>query len=175
MILTAKQMPTHLNHVIIAPTSQTDLEALAKLHAVVFGPGRFARTAYRVREGQPSISAFCRTAKVDGYLIASVTYTPIYIGARSGALLLGPLAVAGAYANIGIGGKLIATSLEAAKNEGIRLVVLVGELAYYKRFGFVQVPPGQICLPGPADPARILACKLDESAMCDYRGLISAF
>ena len=166
-------MPSQLDSIIIAATSETDLAALGKLHEVIFGPGRFAKTAYRVREGQPPISAFCHTAKLDEQLIASVTFTRICIGAKPDAVMLGPLAVSPAYANLGIGRKLITTGLETVRTRGIRLVLLVGEPAYYVRFGFAQVAQGQIRLPGPADPARILACALDEAALSDYQGLVS--
>jgi len=167
-------MAPQLNDVVIAPTSENDLLEMKRLHARIFGPGRFARTAYRIREGHPLISRFCHTAKLNGRLVASVTLTPVIIGNKADALLLGPLAVSSAHANIGIGRKLIKKSLAAAKAEGIRLVVLVGELAYYKRVGFTRVPYGHITFPGPADPMRILSCALDNTALDDYRGLIRA-
>ena len=46
------------------------------LHARAFGPGRFARTAYRVREGTPEFSPFCRVCRIDGRLAAAVRFTP---------------------------------------------------------------------------------------------------
>ena len=52
--------------------------------------------------------------------------------------------------------------------------MLVGDEPYYARFGFVRVPPGQIWLGGPADPARILAAELAPGALSIYRGLVSA-
>jgi len=57
---------------------------------------------------------------------------------------------------------------------GLQLCVLVGNAPYYARFGFVPVPIGQIWLPGPADPARILAAELAPGALGRYRGVVSA-
>jgi len=150
-----------------------DADAVSKLHARVFGPGRFARTAYRVREGTGQRSAFCRLALVDGTVIAALRMTPVTIGETPGALLLGPLAVHPDYANQGHGRRLIAESLDAARSHGVSLVVLVGDESYYARLGFVPVPPGQMWLRGPVDPARILALELTKGALTSFRGLIA--
>ena len=151
-----------------------DLPQIFDLHARVFGPGRFTRTAYRIREGTPLISPYCLLARIEGALIAAIRFTNVKIGGQDKVLLLGPLAVEPQWAGQGYGRRLIAAGLEIAKADGVRLSVLVGDMAYYQRFGFVRVPPGQIRLPGPADPARILACELEAGALTSYRGLVSA-
>jgi predicted N-acetyltransferase YhbS len=138
----------------------------------VFGPGRFARTAYRVREGTPFASRFCRVYESHGRIIAALRMTPILIGGMPGGLLLGPLAVALDRANQGFGRQLIADSLEQATREGVELVVLVGDLPYYGRLGFVPSKPGRIVLPGPADPARLLVKELREGAAERFSGMV---
>ncbi|MEZ5855706.1 MAG: N-acetyltransferase [Hyphomicrobiaceae bacterium] len=151
-----------------------DMSEVSALGVRVFGPGRFARTAYRVREGTPDVSPYCRLAECEGKIIASLRMTEIEIGGRSGGLLLGPLAVDPAHENKGYGRRLIAESLEIARRGGLRLVLLVGDLAYYGRLGFVVVPPGQIQLPGPADPARVLALELAAGALTVTGGPVTA-
>ena len=99
---------------------------------------------------------------------------PILIGGKGGALLLGPLAVDPDFANQGYGRGLVGKALEAARAAGIALVVLVGDEPYYARLGFKRVPPGQIVLPGPADPERLLAVELAEGALAGYAGLVVA-
>jgi predicted N-acetyltransferase YhbS len=156
------------------PLTPADLPHVSLLHAKVFGPGRFARTAYRVREHSPEISSYCRAA-VDGErIIAAVRFTKVGIGGIGGALLLGPLAVDPDFAGQGYGRALIAEALDAAKAAGVRLVVLVGDEPYYGRFGFKPVPPGQITLPGPVDPRRLLAAELAEGALAGSRGIVAA-
>jgi len=154
--------------------SPADLTAISALHAAVFGPGRFARTAYRVREGTPSVSRYCRVMLANDRIIASLRLTAIRIGGEGGALLLGPLAVDGAYTGQGFGRRLVGEALEAAKADGIALVVLVGDLPYYGRLGFKAVPPGQIVFPGPVDRTRLLAAELQDGALTRYRGLVAA-
>lgn len=151
-----------------------DLPAIIALHETVFGPGRFARSAYRVREGKGLTSRFCRLAEREGELIASLRLTEILIGGKPGAALLGPIAVAAKFSNQGFGRRLIAEALEEMRSCGVALVVLVGDEPYYGRLGFKVVPPGQITFPGPANPARILACELQPGALAHYRGCVSA-
>jgi predicted N-acetyltransferase YhbS len=138
------------------------------------GPGRFARTAYRVREGAPDASRYCRIGLLDDLLIAAVRFTEVTIGGRGGALLLGPLAVDPAFGNRGYGRGLAARALAEAGAAGIALVVLVGDEPYYARLGFHRVPRGQIVLPGPVDPDRLLAAELVGGALAGYSGLVRA-
>jgi predicted N-acetyltransferase YhbS len=154
------------------PAIEADMPAIAELGARVFGPGRFARTAYRVREGTPDVSAFCRVATMGDRLVAAIRMTEIAIGEQGGALLLGPLAVDPDFANQGHGRRLIAESAAAAREAGRQLVLLVGDMPYYGRLGFIAVPKGQIEMPGPVDPARLLALELQEGALERFRGSV---
>ena len=82
--------------VIYRELTDGDSACISRLHAHVFGPGRFARTAYRVREQSGAaalVSPLCRAAFLGNRLVASVTMTPVAIGPDCEALLLGPLAV----------------------------------------------------------------------------------
>ncbi len=158
------------------PVAPADLPAISALHAEVFGPGRFARAAYRVREAASvsPISPFCRVSIMDDRIVAAVRLTEITIGGKGGARLLGPLVVARDLGHQGFGRALVAEALEAARAAGIRLVVLVGDEPYYSRLGFKRVLPGRIALPGPVNPARILAAELEAGASADYAGAIAA-
>lgn len=158
----------------IRPVTPGDISSIAALHARIFGPGRFTRSAYRVREGAPKISTFCRQALKAGDLLAAVSFTRITIGETPNALLLGPLAVAPEVANKGLGRRLIAESLEEAKRQGIEVVILVGDKPYYERFGFDRVEPGRIQLPGPVAPDRILAWQSEPDAITQFSGLVTA-
>jgi predicted N-acetyltransferase YhbS len=160
--------------VAIRKARPEDIDEISKLHARVFGPGRFARSAYRVREGNGHLSRFCLVACLGNKIVASVRTTEITIGGTKGAVLLGPVAVDADHRTFGLGGKLIASALEAARNGGSKLVVLVGDHPYYGRFGFRPVPPGQIVFPGPVSPFRILACELEADTLHNYRGKVVA-
>jgi predicted N-acetyltransferase YhbS len=140
------------------------------INAEAFGPGRFARAAYRIREGGPHRRDLSFVALVGGKVIASVRMTPIAAG-KGRALLLGPLAVRPAYKNLGIGKRLVAIALEAARKDGAGLVILVGDAPYYSPLGFSKVVPyGQLVMPRPVDPTRLLAAELVPGALEAFRG-----
>ena len=155
------------------PVTPADLPAIHALHARTFGPGRFVRTAYRVREGTPAISRYCRATYLGERLIAAVRMTPISIGGAEGALLLGPLVVDPDFAGQGFGKRLIAEMIETARADGLKLILLVGDEPYYGRFGFRPVPPGQIAMPGPVNPQRLLAAELTDDALSGMHGLVA--
>ncbi len=151
-----------------------DDAAIERLVARTFGPGRFARTAYRLREGNPHRRDLSFTAYIGTMLVGSVRLTPIFIG-EIPALLLGPLTVEPPFRSHGIGRRLVETSLDAARAQSAgagaaRLVLLVGDEPYYGRMGFQRVPQGQVSLPGPVDPARVLVCPLDATPLEAVRG-----
>jgi predicted N-acetyltransferase YhbS len=162
------------SEIVMRPVAPGDLAAIRDLHARAFSPGRFARTAYRIREGTGAFSPFCRVCLIDGRPVAAVRFTPIVIGGKSKALLLGPLAVDPAFANRGYGRGLVATALEDARAAGIALVVLVGDEPYYGKLGFRRIPSGQITLPGPADPNRLLTAELTPGALQAFFGVVAA-
>ena len=153
-----------------------DVDAVARLHDRVFGPGRFARTAYRVREGRPNkgmpLSAYCRCVVQGARMIGALSLTEIKIGGNEGALLLGPIVVDQEFSGQGYGRGMIADAMEAARRGGVRLVVLVGDAPYYGPLGFQVIPAGQIVLPGPVNPARLLAAELQPGALAEYHGII---
>jgi predicted N-acetyltransferase YhbS len=167
-------MTSDVPAVVTRRAEPADLPAIAALQARAFSPGRFARTAYRVREGAPILSPYCRVALIGERLIAAVRMTPITIGGQSGALLLGPLAVEPELAGRGYARRLVTEALDAARAAGETLVVLVGDMAYYGRLGFAPIPPGQIRLPGPVDPTRMLAAELVAGALEKFRGMVAA-
>ena len=72
--------------------------------------------------------------------------------------------------NHGIGMALVRRSLEAAISEGHKLVLLVGDEPFYKRAGFHKVPRGQLEMPGPVDPDRLLALELEPGVMAGAKG-----
>lgn len=154
------------------PAHETDIEAL---HDLSFGPGRFAKTAYRMREGVPPVASlsFVAFAEIDGvpHMVGSIRFSPLVIGGEKG-LLLGPLAMDPAVRGQGGGLDLMRTALDAARAEGHRFVILVGDAPYYAKVGFKQVPAGKITLPGPVDKSRLLYCELAPGAFDAVAGVV---
>ena len=155
----------------LRPLHAADLPQIEKLDERAFGPGRFARTAYRLREGVGPDFALSFVAHVGTLLVGSNIMTPVKCGDVE-MMLLGPLTVEPAFRSRGIGEALAMRSLEAARAAGQKLVLLVGDEPYYGRLGFKRVPYGRITLPGPVDPARVLICELVDGAFEGVSGVV---
>jgi predicted N-acetyltransferase YhbS len=63
-------------------------------------------------------------------------------------------------------------ALKDAKTKGHRLVLLVGDEAYYGRVGFKAVPKGRASMPGPVDYSRLLVAELVDGAFAGVSGAV---
>jgi len=152
----------------IAPERAECADAIEALHEDAFGPGRFTRAAFRLREQGPHDAAFSFVAlSAGGELLGSVRMTPVVTDASGHhGYLLGPLAVAVAHKNRGFGRALVRRAVEQAGAIGTaRFVLLVGDAPYYGPLGFVPVRPGRLAMPGPVDPTRLLVHPLGDEAV----------
>jgi predicted N-acetyltransferase YhbS len=139
----------------------------------IFGPGRLAKTAERLREGREPARELSFTARVGGELVGCVRLWPIRIGGRA-AIFLGPFAVDPSWRGRGLGAALIRRACEAAKDAGHDVVLLVGDALYFAPLGFRPVEPGRIRLPGPVDPRRVLTRALTPHGADGLEGLVTA-
>jgi predicted N-acetyltransferase YhbS len=155
---------------ILAETAN-DAPAIERLHERTFGPGRFVLSAYRLREHVDHLLDLSFTAWIGTLLVGSVRQLPIVID-ETPALLLGPLTVEPPFRSRGVGRALLDRALKDAKARGHRLVLLVGDEAYYRRVGFKAVPKGRASMPGPVDYSRLLVAELVEGAFTDVSGAV---
>lgn len=148
-------------------------DELTALFDEIIGPGRFARTAYRLREQARAEHGFGFNLMHQGRLIGTISFTPLLIGGRKGACLLGPLAIYEAYRGDGLGLSLMQRGMEEARQHGQKATILVGDLEYYKLAGFTRIPPGKLIMPGPVDPGRLLGFEMEEGALQELNGTVS--
>jgi predicted N-acetyltransferase YhbS len=162
-----------MNDLSLSILAETPNDALAieRLHERTFGPGRFVLSAYRLREHVDHLLDLSFTAWIGTLLVGSVRQLPVCIG-DTPALLLGPLTVEPPFRDRGVGRALLARALNEARARGHRLVLLVGDEAYYGPVGFKAVPKGRASMPGPVDYSRLLVAELVEGAFTDVSGAI---
>lgn len=161
---------TDLSLTILAETAN-DAQAIERLHDRTFGPGRFVLSAYRLREHVDHRLELSFTAWIGTLLVGSVRQLPIVIG-ETKALLLGPLTVEPPFRSHGVGRALLERALKEAREKGHRLVLLVGDEAYYSRVGFKAVPKGRASMPGPVDYSRLLVAELVDGAFEGVSGAV---
>ncbi len=132
-----------------------------------FGSDRLAKRSYHFRRNVARVDALCLVARDPGSptIVGGIRYWPVTIGQMATpALLLGPLAIQPARRGTGVGAALMRCSLAMAEAAGHRVVVLVGDLAYYGRFGFSPAGPRGIFMTQEA-PERVLAAELQPGAL----------
>lgn len=149
------------------PETPADADQVTALVDVAFGPGRHSKTAERLREA--SAPACGLVMRDGGRLVGSVRLWRIRVG-ETAALFLGPIAVEATARKAGLGAALVQSSLVCAAREGVGGVLLVGDLPFFGRFGFRELP-GAV-MPGPVDPRRLLWCAI--SAPCPSGVVVGA-
>ena len=150
---------------MIEPERPADAAAAEDLVDAAFGPGRYAKTAERLREGNTPVLAF--VARRDRRVVGSVRLWPVTVGGAP-ALFLGPIAVDEAERKSGVGAALVEAACAAAEERGWSTVLLVGDTPYFGRFGFQRAEG--VTLPGPVDPRRVLVRCAGEAR----RGMVVA-
>jgi predicted N-acetyltransferase YhbS len=148
-----------------------DATGIEPLNAESFGPGRFAKAAYRLREGVAPVAKIGMVAAEDGALRGSVQFWPVKVGGHE-ALLLGPLAVRSDQRGRGIGIALMQAGIDAAHQGPWTCILLVGDEPYYAKVGFARLPKGRVKFPGPVDPDRVLGLSLRPGGLLNLSGQI---
>ena len=163
-----------LSRITIRDERRSDVAAREELLDKAMGPGRFTKSSERLREGRVPARGLAFTAVEGTCLIGTIRLWPVTAGAAGGCLLLGPLAVAADLQGCGVGADLMRRALREAKRRGYRAVLLVGDPAYYRRFGFSTEMTSALRMPGPYERERLLAHEFVPGALSGTRGMIAA-
>jgi len=150
----------------------SDIGAREALLDACFGANRRQRTCQRLRDGRAPAEGLAFSAVAQGRLIGTIRLWHVSAGGIA-ALVLGPLAVDPCCRELGVGAALMNHALAAAKTRGHGAVILLGDAAYYSRFGFAASKTGELSLPGPFERDRLLGLELCEGALDGAWGMIA--
>jgi predicted N-acetyltransferase YhbS len=166
---------------IIRPEKPTDYPAIHRLVKVAFetaqvSNGQEQDFVDKLRASPNYIPELALVAEENGEIIGHIMLTKTYIANVRGpleALLIAPLAVALEHRKRGIGSKLVWESFELAKKLGYTAVFVVGNPAYYSRFGFKSsVYFGVRHVPEIA-PQYVMATELTSDGLLDVAGTVN--
>ncbi len=115
-MLIRAQLMTDLSLTILTEKPE-DAAAIERLLERTFGPGRYARTAARIREKLGHRLDLSYTARIGTLLVGSVRLTSVRIG-ETPALLLGPLTIEPPFRERGIAKALMERALNDARGSG---------------------------------------------------------
>lgn len=156
---------------ILSEEIQADWWEVEALYDLTFAPGREALSSYRLRDGVDPVSGLCLVARdSEGILAGAVRVWPVRIGLEE-CLLLGPIAVHPTRQGEGLGGALMRDCLARACDLGWARVMLVGDYAYYGKFGFEKLPGVE--MPPPTNPDRVLGVALKPDAWAGISGRVT--
>ncbi len=141
-----------------------EIEVLLDL---VFGLGRETLSSYRFRDGIERINDLSYILRDDfAVLVGVIRFWPVLLGnQRLPALLLGPLGVHPTRQGEGLGELLIRASLNKAIKLGWKRVILIGDAAYYTRFGFSRKRVSKLYLEDKVNSGRLLGRELVFGSM----------
>jgi predicted N-acetyltransferase YhbS len=144
-----------------------DAPAIELLLDEAFGVDRHNKQSYRYRRLTGPVPELCLVAREGGRLVGTVRHWPVTIVGdqrMTPALLLGPIGVAADRRSLKIGDRLMRESLRRALDLGYAIVLLVGDLSYYGRFGFRPAAARGIDMPGE-QPHRLQVLELQPGAL----------
>jgi putative acetyltransferase len=130
--------------VIVRPETDRDVGGIREVNIVAFkGQPYSQQTEHLIVEALRAAGALevSLVADSDGTVVGHIAFSAASIGGSSaGWFLLGPVAVQPARQGEGIGRALVEAGLDALRSREARGCVLVGDPAFYGRFGFGQHP-----------------------------------
>lgn len=138
--------------------------------------GREQDFVTRLRGGDNYIPELALVAEDAGCLIGHVMLTKTVIATGDGpvgTLLLAPVSVVLAHRNRGVGSALIRDGFRLARDMGHASVILVGDPAYYTRFGFRPSVDFGIRNAQEIPDQYVLACELLPGALRGITGTIT--
>lgn len=145
----------------LIPLDAVNAAMVEQLLDRAFGPGRLARTAYKVRGNAEALPALSfALVDEDELLVATIQAWPVALTDSNGRahplIMVGPVAVLPERQGEGFGSALMLAQAQAIDPAAPLPQVLIGDEPYYGRFGFSAEHTGGWTLPGPWEPARLL-------------------
>lgn len=159
---------------IVPETPAKHADAIEALYDRTFGPGHFAKTAERLREGNAALPEINRVAISDDKVIGVCRVWPVKVGeAKAKTLFIGPVAIDPGFQGQRLGLTVTGEALEAATKAGWDAAIIIGSPAYFGELGFEVAAADRFRFPGPQDMARVMVRNLAGTSD-ELRGLVKA-
>lgn len=139
--------------IAIRPELDADQASIRGVHRQAFGSDVEAELVDRLREEGYTIVSL--VAELDGDVVGHILFSRLPIVTPTGSIeaaSLAPMGVLPAHQRRGFGSQLVAAGLDACRERGYGIAVVLGHPAFYPRFGF------------SAELARALESRFGSSA-----------
>ena len=154
----------------IRQISNEDNDKIIKLLYKSFGPGRFARSVYRLREKNDRDTEFSYIYELNNQILSSISYYKTFLNNDINGLLLGPLAVDPEHRGKGYGVELVKYTIALIKKTmAYDFILVIGYYHYYEKFGFKKIN-NTFSFYGPVNSEKVLILPLkDELKNNEYK------
>lgn len=150
-----------------------DVEAIRDVNIAAFERTNEADLVDRLRQTDPTLSFVAVEAgRVVGHIFFSLVSVAGQCTQPSSILGLAPLAVLPHYQKQGIGSSLVRHSLSQAANLGFSAIVVLGDPAYYSRFGFITAKEKNLSCEYPVPDEAFMVVELQDGALQNCCGTI---
>jgi putative acetyltransferase len=159
-------------NLLIRPETAADYDAIRHVNRLAFGQDAEARLVDALRDG--SYVRASLVAEKDGQVVGHILFSDLPIVTEAGtvpALALAPMAVLPEFQNQGIGSALVRRGLEVCKEQGHRIVVVVGHPHFYQRFGVSSKMAARLDSPF-SGRGSFMAVELMPGALKGVTGLV---
>lgn len=151
-----------------------DTPAIRGVHEAAFGRADEADLVDALRRGGGL--AVSVVAEVDGAIRGHVAFSPVTIGSgddAATALALAPMAVAPEWQRRGVGSGMARWALDACRRLKHRVVIVLGDPEYYRRFGFERADAFGVRCPFSAPAEAFMLLELARGAGKALRGVVT--
>ena len=154
----------------IRQISNEDNDKIIKLLHKSFGPGRFARSVYRLREKNDRDTEFSYIYELNNQILSSISYYKTFLNNDINGLLLGPLAVDPEHRSKGYGVELVKYTIALIrKTMAYDFILVIGDYHYYEKFGFKRID-NTFSFYGPVNSEKVLILPIkDELKNNEYK------
>ena len=154
----------------IRQISNEDNDKIIKLLHKSFGPGRFVRSVYRLREKNDRDTEFSYIYELNNQILSSISYYKTFLNNDINGLLLGPLAVDPEHRGKGYGVELVKYTIALIKKTtAYDFILVIGDYHYYEKFGFKKIN-NTFSFYGPVNSEKVLILPLiDELKNNEYK------
>ncbi len=156
------------------PGQREDVHAVIK---AAFKQDNEVELVKQLREAKTFIPELSMVAMVDDKIVGHAMLSPAFIekadSERIEVLALAPVAVHPDYQNQGLGKKLVNSLLaltEVQFGDIYRGIIVLGDCAYYSKFGFVQASQFGVCAPFKCEEKNFMAMPISNNALANCQG-----
>ena len=153
-----------------------DFKEIHNLNSLAFGQESEAKLVDLLRESEVFVPELSLVATIDSKIVGHILFTKIKIiddhQNKFDSLALAPMAVIQEFQKEGIGGQLIKTGLDKARQMNFKSVIVLGHEHYYPKFGFVPTDKWKIKAPFDVPANVFMGLELVVDGLKDVSGIV---